>query len=237
MKRLNKFLSESGLASRRVVNKWISDGLIKVNNKIIKESGYKIDVKNDKITFKNKNIQLKNKYVYYIFNKPKKVVTTLKDPKERPTVANYIKYYKLNTHIFPVGRLDWNTEGLLILTDDGGFSQKISHPKYKIKKTYLAKLDKTPTQNQLEKLKKGVSILSGRVKASSVFLLKTNQKKPWVKITISEGKNHQIKHMFRKINCDVLKLKRISIGKLYLGKLKIGAIKKLTSKDKAKIFL
>jgi 23S rRNA pseudouridine2605 synthase len=144
------------------------------------------------------------------------------DPMGRPTVADFVK--DLPYRVFPVGRLDWDTEGLLLLTNDGDFSQKVTHPKEEIPKTYLVKLDGKPTDAQLDKLRRGVTIPGGKVAAKFVERAKvgTSGTYDWVKIVITEGKNRQVRHMFQKIGYDVKKLKRTAIGQLTLGPLKKG---------------
>lgn len=235
--RLNKFIADKGLASRRKADELIDEGLVKLNGKTVYEMGTKIDPSKDKISVKGKAVNnLDLKKVYYMFNKPKKVVTSLDDPFERLSVADYFK--KIKFRLFPAGRLDWDTEGLLIMTNDGEFSQEIMSPNSQISKTYIAKIDGIPSQNQLNKLLRGVSIIGGKVRAKKVERIKrgTSDKYTWVKIVITEGKNHQVKKMFYKIGFDVLKLQRTAIGKLYLGNLKIGSFQELSALDLTKIF-
>lgn len=232
--RLNKYIADCGHCSRRAADRLIEEGCVQVNNRKVYELGIKIDPSEDKVLVNGKALRPKNKNVYYAFHKPKGVLTSLKDPEGRPTVADFFK--KLPYRVFPVGRLDWDSEGLLILTNDGDFAQEVAHPKSEITKTYLVKLSGTPTTEQIEKLKKGIPIPGGRVKALRVEKVpKTKGKYPWYKVVITEGKNRQIRNMFAKIGFDVAKLQRVAIGKLKLGTLQRGEIMPLKSLDLMKV--
>lgn len=235
--RLNKYLSENGIASRRNADKLIEEGEVKVNGKTVYEMGTKIDASKDAVVVKGKKIQVMEQKFYVAFHKPKNVLTTLTDPEGRPCVGEYFNKYPVR--LFPVGRLDWESEGLLIMTNDGEFANKISHPKNKIPKTYLAKLDGKIHKGQLQKLRNGVSIEGGgRVSAKEIKHLSTKStgKHDWISITIMEGKNRQIRKMFEKVGFSVLKLQRVAIGNLELGKIPRGDFKPLTAKDMEKIF-
>lgn len=220
--RLNKFLADSGVSSRRGADKLIEEGHVQVNGKTVFELGVKVDPALDRVTLKGRPLKTVSQKIYIIFYKPESVVTSMDDPLERPTVADFVN--DLPVRVFPVGRLDWDTEGLLLLTNDGEFSQKVMHPKEEIPKTYLAKLDGKPTDAQLEKLLRGVTIPGGKVAAKFVERAKVGSSAnyDWIKIVITEGKNRQVRHMFQKIGYDVKKLKRTAIGQLTLGPLKKG---------------
>lgn len=234
--RINKYLALHAGLSRRSADQLIAQGKVTVNGSKIKTPGTVIDIKKDKVNVKGQPVQTKTFHpVYYAFHKPEKVLTTKKDPKNRPTVMDYFK--KVRHHLFPIGRLDWDSEGLLLLTNDGDFSQKVLHPKHKIPKTYLVKIRGRLKAGQIQKLLKGVSTPVGRVKALYV----KQQRRPtasnvWVKMILAEGKNRQIRWMFQQIGCPVLKLKRIAIGRLNLGRLSKGAFLQLSEKDIKKIF-
>lgn len=219
--RLNKYIADCGLASRRGADVLIEEGQIQVNGKTVYELGVRVDPEMDRITLKGKPIKPQTRKIYVIFYKPENVLTTMSDPEGRPTVADFME--KLPVRVFPVGRLDWDTEGLLLLTNDGDFSQKVMHPREQIPKTYVAKLNGKPTQAQFNKLLAGVTIPGGKGKAILVEPIRmADSERDWVKIIIGEGKNRQIRHMFAKIGFDVLKLKRVAIGQLTLGKLRKG---------------
>ena len=214
----------------------ISAGLIQVNGKVVYELGVRVEVAFDRVVVDGKSIRPSTQKIYVVFNKPDHVLTTMEDPEGRPTVADYVE--QLPVRVFPVGRLDWDTEGLLLLTNDGDFAQRVMHPREQIPKTYLAKLDGKPTPAQLEKLTKGVTIPGGRVKALFVEIAKVgdSDKYGWVKIVIGEGKNRQVRHMFQKIGFDVKKLKRVAIGQLTLGTLQRGEYAFLDEGGLARIF-
>jgi len=215
-------LADCGLASRRGADTLITSGKVQVNGKTVYELGVRVEPTEDRVTVEGKPVKPPTQKIYVIFNKPDNVLTTMSDPEGRPTVADFME--ELPVRVFPVGRLDWDTEGMLLLTNDGDFAQRVMHPREEIPKTYLAKLDGKPTPEQLSKLLRGVTIPGGRVKALFVETAKVgdSDKYGWVKIVIGEGKNRQIRFMFQKIGYDVKKLKRVAIGQLTLGNLQRG---------------
>ncbi|MEK6628937.1 MAG: pseudouridine synthase [Bdellovibrionota bacterium] len=241
--RLNKLLAERGLASRRGADKLIADGLVVVNGKKVYELGIKVNPNKDKILVDGKPIKSKTENIYIMLNKPKNVITSMSDPLERPTVADFIG--ELPARVFPIGRLDWDSEGLLLLTNDGDFAQKVMHPKTEVTKTYHVKLEGQPQEYQIKKLLTGVSIPGGRVKAKHVEKLKmtktntkkTSEKNDWYKIIITEGKNHQVREMFKKIGFDVIKLHRVAIGKLRIGSLERGQMVFLNEAATQRVFM
>ena len=239
--RLNKYLSQHGLTSRRKADEWIREGRVQVNGVKVFSLGVTIDPQKDQVKVDGKKIPPKPHHIYLVFNKPKYVVTTTRDPLKRPIIMDFFKSIK--TRLFPVGRLDWDTEGMILITNDGDFSNEITHPKSNIHKTYQAKLSGIPTPEQMNRLQKGVRISGVWVKPLELKRLrkrpgnqKISNKKEWVEIKIKEGKNRQIHKMFEKIGFNVIKLKRVSIGQLKLGRLKSGAYRPLEVKDLEKIF-
>ena len=234
--RLNKYLADCGLASRRKADEMITSGQVQINGKTVYELGVRVEVGIDRVVVDGLTVKPAPQKIYVIFNKPDNVLTTMEDPEGRPTVADFVE--KLPVRVFPVGRLDWDTEGLLLLTNDGDFAQKVMHPREEIPKTYMAKLDGKPTPEQLAKLLRGVTIPGGRVKALHVETAKVgdSDKYDWVKIVISEGKNRQVRHMFTKIGFDVKKLRRVAIGQLTLGSLERGEYAFLDVTALARIF-
>ena len=234
--RLNKFLADCGVASRRKADELIESGQVQVNGKTVIELGVRVIPGKDRVTVEGKPVRPASQKLYVIFYKPENVLTTMEDPEGRPTVADFME--QLPVRVFPVGRLDWDTEGMLLLTNDGDFAQKVMHPREEIPKTYLAKLDGKPTDVQLQKLTTGVTIPGGRVKALHVERAKVGDSKQydWIKIIIGEGKNRQVRHMFNKIGFDVKKLKRVAIGQLTLGPLQKGEYAFLDQGSLLKIF-
>lgn len=236
--RLNKFLSESGVSSRRQADRMIEEGQITINGKKVFELGVKVDPHHDKILIDGKPLKKSTMKMYLIFHKPKGILTTLTDPLERPTVSDYLQ--GVPGRVFPIGRLDWDSEGLLLLTNDGEFANKVSHPKSEITKTYLVKLSGQPKPEQIQKLLRGVSIIGGKVAAKHIEKIKRmegSDKYDWYKIVITEGKNRQIRQMFAKIGFDVMKLQRVAIGRLRLGSLRKGELAYLNEPALEKIFL
>lgn len=228
MERLQKVIAASGITSRRKAEELIKAGKVKVNGAVIKELGTQVS-SSDKIEVNNNLIEKEAKE-YYLLNKPRGVVTTTSDDKGRPTVVELIK---TTARIYPVGRLDYDTTGALLLTNDGEFANIIMHPASKIDKVYLAKLKGIIKGEQINKLKEGVILDNTLVKASRVKLKKINQESEtsMVEITIHEGKNHQVKRMFEAVGFQVEKLTRKRIGIFDLKDLKSGNYRKLTHKE------
>ena len=200
----------------------IRAGAVQVNGKTVYELGVRVESGVDRVTVNGKPVKPSTQKIYVVFNKPVNVLTTMSDPEGRPTVADFME--KLPVRVFPVGRLDWDTEGLLLLTNDGEFSQRVMHPREEITKTYMAKVDGRPDEKDFAKLLGGVTIPGGRVKALHVERARVGDSKQydWVKIVIAEGKNRQVRFMFQKIGFDVMKLRRVAIGQLTLGALRVG---------------
>lgn len=226
MERVQKLLSNYGYTSRRKAETLIKEGRVKVNNKTI-TIGDKASAE-DTISVDGKIIK-KERKVYIMFNKPVRCVTALKDEKYK-TVMDYLK---IRERIFPVGRLDFNTSGLLILTNDGDFANKIAHPSNEIRKTYVVKAEKELSAKQKKEVEEGIMIEGRKTENAKVEQLKNN----YIKITIHEGRNRIIRKIFKKLDIRIKDLKRISIGKLSLGNLPEGKFRTLTRQDIEKIFL
>ena len=233
MERLQKAIAASGLTSRRKAEELIVNGKVKVNGKVVTELGTKVSSK-DEITVNNKIIEKEDKE-YYILNKPRGVVTTTKDEKGRKTVVDLIP---TNTRIYPVGRLDYDTTGVILLTNDGEFTNILTHPNNEVDKVYIAKLKGIIKGEQIKKLEEGIKLDKKTVKASRVKLKKVDQKTNTclVQITIHEGKNHQVKRMFSEVGYEVLKLKREKIAFFTLKDLQSGEYRKLTPKEVQKVY-
>ena len=230
--RINKYIAASGVASRRKADELISAGRVKVNNITLQEPGY--DVKpDDRVTVDGKRISVSEKKVYIALNKPIGYVTTVSDNQGRPTVMDLIT--DIEERIFPVGRLDYNTSGLLLLTNDGDFSQKISHPIHELGKTYRAKVQGIISREKLARLRRGVDIGGFITSRAEVEIYKELPKQTIVDITIHEGKNRQVRKMFKAVGNPVIELKRISIGNVKLGRLIEGGYRNLTQKEIASL--
>lgn len=219
--RLQKVLADAGIASRRKAEELIEAGKVKVNGKTA-QIGQKVDVQYDKITCNGIPVKTDNKKIYIMLYKPEGCICTLHDELERETVMEYVK--DINARIFPVGRLDYNTEGLLLLTNDGDFANRITHPKNKIEKTYYAHIKGGAlTDEQIKKLRTGVKLEDGmtlpaKVRLDTIY----NNGTSLVEITITEGRNRQVRRMFEAVGHPVIALKRVSVGSVTLGNLPYG---------------
>lgn len=228
MERLQKVIAQAGIASRRKAEELIKDGKVKVNGEVITELGTKVS-ESDKVEVNNKPIEKETKE-YYLLNKPRGVITTTNDEHGRKTVTDLIE---TSARIYPVGRLDYDTTGSILLTNDGEFANILMHPSNKIDKVYLAKLEGIIKGEQINALKNGIMLDDVLVKASRVKLKKVNQENStsMVEITIHEGKNHQVKRMFESVGFHVEKLTRERIGIFDIKNLKSGQYRKLTPKE------
>ena len=228
MERLQKVIAQAGVTSRRKAESLILEGKVKVNGVVVRELGTKVSSK-DEIAVNDRIIEKEAKE-YYLLNKPRGVVTTTSDDKNRKTVMDYIN---TEARIYPVGRLDYDTTGALLLTNDGEFANILMHPNNQVDKVYLAKLNGIIKGEQINQLKNGVMIDDCLVKASRVKLKKVDPAKgtSMVEITIHEGKNHQVKKMFQAVGFLVDKLTRERIGIFQIKDLKSGEYRKLTPKE------
>ena len=228
MERLQKVIAQAGITSRRKAEDLITEGKVKVNGVVVRELGTKVSSK-DEITVNDRVIEKEQKE-YYLLNKPRGVVTTTSDDKNRKTVLDYIN---TDARIYPVGRLDYDTTGALLLTNDGEFANILMHPNNQVDKVYLAKLNGIIKGEQINKLKDGVMIDDCLVKASRVKLKKVDPAKntSMVEITIHEGKNHQVKRMFETVGFLVDRLTRKRIGIFEIRDLQSGEYRKLTPKE------
>ena len=228
--RLQKYLAEAGIASRRKCEEYITAGRVKVNGKIINELGTKVNPEKDEIYFDDQKIENKEELVYILLNKPIGYVTTAKDQFNRDTVMNLIK---IKERVVPVGRLDMYTSGALLLSNDGNFVYKITHPKHEINKTYTVTLKGIVKKEDIEKLEKGVDIGGYTTKPAKVKILKTDIEKDIsrLEITIHEGKNRQVRKMCEAIGKKVQALHRTKIGNISVKTLKIGQWRYLTKKE------
>ncbi len=226
---LQKVLQESGFDSRRNIRQYIAERKFKVNGETAKEPGFPVDPHKDTITFKNKPIKIRlERKVYYVFNKPYGVVSTLSDPQHRATISEFIR--KIPQRVYPVGRLDYHSEGLILLTNDGDLTNFIISPRNSIPKVYLVKIKGALSDATKYKLQSRGMVLDGRrinpVKIENVK--KTQKGNSWIKVTITEGKKHIIRKVFKYSGHPVEKLKRVSIGNIQLKKLLPGHWREVT---------
>ena len=233
MERLQKVIAQSGYASRRKAEELILNNKVKVNGKVVNELGIKVS---DKDTIEiDGNILTKEEKEYYILNKPRGVVTTTSDEKNRKTVVDLIPTDK---RIYPIGRLDYDTTGLLLLTNDGDFANILMHPSEKVQKVYVAKIKGIITAEAISKIKNGVILDSVKVVPSRLKVKKVDKKTATtvVQISIQEGKNHEVKRIFDSVGFPVLKLKREKLAFFDLKDLASGEYRRLTPKEIAKVY-
>lgn len=232
--RINKFLASCGIGSRRKVEEYINNGEVSVNGEIITDLSTDVDENTAVVKYKGKIVQLQNDKVYLMLNKPKGYICSVKDDKDRPTVMKLIKD---KNRVYPIGRLDYNTEGLLLFTNDGEFANKIMHPSGHISKTYVVTLKSKPTPQQLDNLRKGVMLDDGITQPAIVDRPKNVNGLYQLNITIFEGRNRQVRRMFEHIGYKIYNLQRIKIGKLELGDLPLKQSRYLTKNEIEKIFM
>lgn len=229
--RLQKILAHAGIASRRKAETFITEGRITVNGQPVVELGAKADPERDHIKVDGKLLRQPRDHVYLVLNKPKNCVTTVTDPQGRPTVMHYIK--NVHQRIYPVGRLDYASEGLLLMTDDGDFAAGITAPASHVPKTYLVKVNGTLTKEQEELFRTGIPMHGKRTAAAQLKLIRAGRN-PWYEVTITEGRQHQIRIMFEHVGRLVEKLKRVRIGFLTLESLGPGDYRMLAPAEVAK---
>ncbi len=230
--RLQKALSQIGIASRRKAEKLIAEGRVTVNGKTA-VLGMKADPAKDHIKIDGKLVARPEPKVYLIFNKPRGVVTSLSDPEARPTVKDYIG--DVRYRVYPVGRLDYDSEGLLLLTNDGDFAQAILHPSKKIPKSYLVKVKGEPGEDEIRKLSAGIRLEDGITAPAKLQKVRAAESNTWLEITIHEGRKRQIRRMLEQTGHRVLKLKRTGINGIRLGNLKPGGYRYLRPEEISKI--
>ncbi len=226
LERIQKIISAAGITSRRAAEQLILDGRVRVNGQVVTELGTKADAAKDHIKVDGKLINPHQPPTYIMLNKPVGYVTTMSDPEGRPTVQDLLKGVKIR--VYPVGRLDFNTEGLLLLTNDGDFAHLITHPKHEFPKTYRAKVKGVLEDHQIDNLEKGIYLDDGRTAPAKIKKLSKEEANSWLEITIHEGKKRQVRRMFDRVGHSVIKLKRVRTGNLVLGDLPEGAFRYLT---------
>lgn len=227
--RLQKYMARCGVASRREAENIILDGRVKVNKKIVTELGVKVDEDNDKVFLDGELIKPEKKLYYIMLNKPKGYITTVKDEFERKTVLELVE--DLDARLYPVGRLDYDSEGLLLLTNDGDFAYKMTHPTQHIPKKYHAIVDGVADIGHVMKLRQGVEIDGYLTKPAKVEIADVRERTTQLNITVSEGKNRQIRRMCEAVGLPVIKLTRVSIGNVVLGNLPKGKWRHLTEAE------
>ena len=229
--RIQKVISQAGIASRRAAEKLIIDGLVKINGEVVKKMGQKMIIGKDHLSVDGKrvNISRNKKIIVYALYKPKNCITTLSDPEGRITIKDF--FPKNSERIFPVGRLDYDTEGLILLTNNGNLAQQLMHPRNKISKGYFVKVQGLVKFESLSILRKGPIINKLKHQPVRVKILNTINNKTWLEVILKEGKNRQIKNMLMSLGHQVKKIKRFKVGPISLGDLKSGQLRALDNNE------
>lgn len=231
--RLQKIIANAGITSRRSAEKLIDSGKVSLNGKIVTTLGVKADPSKDKIRINGKLLSHSDSKLYILLNKPSGYITSLKDPEGRPTVMDLLK--KVRQRVYPVGRLDYDTEGLLIITNDGEFANILMHPRHKVQKTYMVKIKGKISEKSIKNLTEGVYIDGRKTAPIAIKKKGLREKNSWIEISLQEGRNRQIKRMLEILGYRVIKLKRTSYGFLNLQGVPLGAYRLLTRFEVARL--
>ncbi len=226
--RLQKILSKAGITSRRKAEGLILQGRVSVNGKIVRELGTKAVLGRDEIRVDGETLKPESEGVVLVLFKPRRCVTTLHDPQGRPTVADFVNKFPIR--LYPVGRLDYDAEGLLLLTNDGELAHRLQHPRYKVPKTYLVKVRGHPPAEALAILQQGVNLEDGITAPAELIVIEDDQKATWLSLTLREGRKHQVKRMCAAVGHPVLRLRRTKVGPIELDDLRPGEIRRLKSR-------
>ncbi|MBW2720873.1 MAG: rRNA pseudouridine synthase [Deltaproteobacteria bacterium] len=226
--RLQKILSKAGITSRRKAEGLILQGRVSVNGKIVRELGTKAVLGRDEIRVDGETLKPESEGVVLVLFKPRRCVTTLHDPQGRPTVADFVNKFPMR--LYPVGRLDYDAEGLLLLTNDGELAHRLQHPRYKVPKTYLVKVRGHPPAEALAILQQGVNLEDGITAPAELIVIEDDQKATWLSLTLREGRKHQVKRMCAAVGHPVLRLRRTKVGPIELDDLRPGEIRRLKSR-------
>lgn len=230
--RLQKIIASAGVTSRRKAELLIRQGRVTVNGTVVTELGSRADPDKDSIKVDGKRIRASTRKLYFLLNKPKKVISSVSDPEGRTKVIDLIR---AKGKIYPVGRLDYNTEGLLLLTNDGGFSRRVSQAGSRLPKVYRVKVRSKPQERDIEKLREGIQLKSGIQLAPCGIEAIGGGRNAWYEVTLTEGRNRQIREMFETVGSPVVKLRRIRIGFLTDRDLPVGSYRALSGDEVAKI--
>jgi pseudouridine synthase len=231
MERLQKILSRAGLASRREAERWIVEGRVTVNGAVVRELGSQADPAKDSVKVDGKRIKPAATPRYFAFHKPPGVVTTLNDPQKRPDLTQFTERLGSKQRVFPVGRLDYNSAGLLLLTNDGELAGRLTHPRFGVKKVYRVKLSACPSEEDFARLRKGIHLEDGITAPARARVVEKLRKNAWVEIEIHEGRNREVRRIFEALGYFVEKLIRVRIGPLSLGRLRPGELRPLSQAE------
>lgn len=230
--RLQKLIAQAGLASRRKAEEWISSGRVLVNG-VPAQLGERADLASDEVVVNGKKLVAAETKITLLLNKPRGYISTLNDPQGRALVTDLVA--DIPQRLFPIGRLDYNTEGLLLLTNDGVLSQQLSHPRHHVPKTYLVKVRGQVTEEKLQQLRNGIRLSEGVTQPAEIANVRGGKTTGWFEMTIREGRNRQVRRMCEAVDLQVVRLKRLRLGFLELGSLPTGAYRKLSPQEIARL--
>ena len=229
LERLQKLISQAGIASRRAAEELILNGRVTVNGTVVTELGSKADPAMDNIAVDGKPLQFSAKHLYILLNKPTGYITALKDSQGRPLVTDLLT--GVEERVYPVGRLDYNTEGLLLLTNDGEWANRLMHPRHEVEKEYHVRVRGKVMDQQLKRMAGGVELEEGVTAPATVRLVKSSDLNDWISVTIHEGRNRQVRRMCEAVSLSVVRLRRVRYGSLEIGALKPGEFRYLTEAE------
>ncbi|MCE5223960.1 rRNA pseudouridine synthase [bacterium] len=227
--RIQKVLARAGIASRRKVEWYMVQGLVAVNGKVVTRLGETIDPETDKVTVNGHEVSLFSEKKYLLFYKPRLVISSCYDEQKRQTVMDY--FSDVHTRLYPVGRLDYDSDGLLILTNDGDFTYALTHPKHEVMKTYLVHIQEEISRSEISLLERGLLLDGYQTKPCQIHQVRFERTGSWIEVTLHEGRNRQIRKMLETIQKHVLSLTRIQIGPCTIGRLKPGEYRSLTQEE------
>jgi pseudouridine synthase len=232
VERLHKFLSQAGVSSRRKCEELIAAGRVKVNGETVSALGSKVDPEHDRVEVDGQPVALPQEHVYLLLNKPAGYVSTVRDPQGRPTVVDLVNQAQ---RLYPVGRLDQDSEGLLLLTNDGELTQRLTHPSYEHEKEYQVLVEGRPTQNALQRLRAGVELEDGLTCAADVTVVRIDTGGTWLRFVIHEGRKRQLRRMCDAVGHPARRLIRVRLGTLTLGDLPPGQHRPLTAQERSRL--
>lgn len=232
MERLHKYLSRAGVASRRKCEELIAAGRVRVNGETVSLPGSKVDPDRDRVEVDGQPVKLPKDHAYWLLNKPAGYVSTVHDPQGRPTVLDLVKQTR---RLYPVGRLDQDSEGLLLLTDDGELTQRLTHPSFEHEKEYQVLVEGRPDERVLQRLRAGVALEDGLSHAADVTVLRSDQAGTWLRVVMHEGRKRQLRRMFDAVGHPVRRLIRVRMGPLTLGHLPPGQSRPLTAQERTRL--
>lgn len=229
MERLQKIIARTGLASRRKAERWIAEGKVTVNGEVVTSLGSRADPARDRIAIDGRLLPRSEQRCYFLFHKPSAVITSMDDPEGRSHLGEWMKVRGVPRGVFPVGRLDYYSSGLLLLTNDGELAHRLTHPRYEIAKVYHVKVEGRPAESELDKLRRGIRLEDGMAAPARVKCLRASKKKSWLEVEIHEGRYREVRRMFEELGYRVEKLARIRFGPLKLAALKPGEFRSLSA--------